>query len=385
VAFVRWNQNTNIWEVAVTPENPATLFNHLPIANPTLPLDTANKQYVDSLVGGGPFVPYVGATANVQLGGFSVYATAPRFTSLANANIPTAGSFVGSSLTVLATAYQNYGLNVGVSNSGDVWMQAQRFDANPQVYNLILQPLAFGAYGKVGIRVADATSVYLRALLTIGAGGDTWTTQGWNRAIQIPDVSTIRWNNSGSLGWGIGTSANNFYFITSTADDNGASAVYPFFIQSSGNLYFTGSPFERGRALSMGDYTTYTPVLKSYGGADAVIGNGTLYGYYCLVGRTCYYIIRFVAGSTTVFPASYWAFTLPIGATTTDISAYGHLRRSDGATFRLTGVPAAYYSGIYSSVAMLCDPSGGFVIGNYNPIAFGPGDAIWLSGHYFID
>jgi hypothetical protein len=48
MSFVRWNQNTQIWEIAVSPESPATLFNHLPVANPTLPLDIANKQYVDA-------------------------------------------------------------------------------------------------------------------------------------------------------------------------------------------------------------------------------------------------------------------------------------------------------------------------------------------------
>jgi len=67
MAFVRWNQTTNIWELAATPENPSTAWNHLPIQTPTQPLDTANKAYVDSLVGGGPFVPYNGASANVNL------------------------------------------------------------------------------------------------------------------------------------------------------------------------------------------------------------------------------------------------------------------------------------------------------------------------------
>lgn len=61
MSFVRWNQNTQIWEVAVNPDVPTTLFNHLPVANPTLPLDIANKAYVDAAAGSG-FVPITGGT-----------------------------------------------------------------------------------------------------------------------------------------------------------------------------------------------------------------------------------------------------------------------------------------------------------------------------------
>lgn len=75
MAFVRWNQITNIWEVAATPENPSTAWNHLPVQNPTLPLDIANKAYVDSLVpAGGPFVPYNGANSNVNLAPYNLNA-----------------------------------------------------------------------------------------------------------------------------------------------------------------------------------------------------------------------------------------------------------------------------------------------------------------------
>lgn len=80
MAFIRWNESTEIWEIAVDPNNPSTLFNHLRVANPTLPLDTANKQYVDAAVAGvSGFVPYIGATANVNLGAFNIIATKAQF------------------------------------------------------------------------------------------------------------------------------------------------------------------------------------------------------------------------------------------------------------------------------------------------------------------
>lgn len=57
MAFIRWNENTQIWELATSPLSKSTTFNHLPIANPTLPLDIVNKQYVDAAVGGSnPFI-----------------------------------------------------------------------------------------------------------------------------------------------------------------------------------------------------------------------------------------------------------------------------------------------------------------------------------------
>lgn len=57
-------------------------------------------------------------------------------------------------------------------------------------------------------------------------------------------------------------------------------------------------------------WSTYTPTLTSSAGSPAV-GNGTINGYYRLIGKTCEVIIILTRGSTTSFGTGYISFSLP--------------------------------------------------------------------------
>ncbi len=103
----------------------------------------------------------------------------------ANASSPTLGSAaVGES--ALLSNNGLYGLYSGVSNDGDVWMQAQRNDAGTSVYNILLNPNG----GNVGIGttapqhqfvVSNAGAAGIELVTTGGASGGPYI-QSYNRA-----------------------------------------------------------------------------------------------------------------------------------------------------------------------------------------------------------
>ena len=65
-------------------------------------------------------------------------------------------------------------------------------------------------------------------------------------------------------------------------------------------------------------WTPYTPIwAASSGGAS--VGNGTLHGYYRLVGKSLTFRIHLVLGSTTSGGTGAWTFTLPTGLTSAAI------------------------------------------------------------------
>lgn len=99
-------------------------------------------------------------------------------TGASNTSGPTLGSgTVGSQ--ALLSANGLYGMYSGVSNSGDVWHQVQRNDANVSVYNLLLQPSG----GNVGIGTTNPDSYPYGGKLNING-----------------DIST---NTVGKIGWGV--------------------------------------------------------------------------------------------------------------------------------------------------------------------------------------
>lgn len=58
-------------------------------------------------------------------------------------------------------------------------------------------------------------------------------------------------------------------------------------------------------------WTSYTPVFSASAGT-CVIGNGTITGRYCSIGRICFFVINWTAGSSTSYgSAGYFKFTLP--------------------------------------------------------------------------
>lgn len=378
MAHIRYNEATQVWEKAVNPDVAVKTWNHLPIATPTLPSDTVNKAYVDAALGGGGFVPYTGAVNDVNLGIHKLVATGLISTSSVYSNVPALGSFTGVTFGVLSTN-NLFGLAFGISSLGHAWIQQQRFDGTTAVYDLYLQYQG----GHVGIGPSGNSAV-----LNIGDTGDKWTANGWGKAIELPTITVIKWNTSGSHYFGIGQSGDTLYFVRATVNDNSAAvAQYPLSIGPDDIVHVPAGIQERTYTVPMGIWQAWTPTWQCYGNtANGVIGNGSLYARFSIVGKTCSYKIQLVIGSTTVMPASYWAFLLPFPAVDSVILGSGFLYKGATGELRIvTLVPGAYFFGNPSTIGMIsgnaANTSDSFVYAAY-PWTWVAGDTMFISGQY---
>lgn len=75
-----------------------------------------------------------------------------------------------------------------------------------------------------------------------------------------------------------------------------------------GNIYGGGVFYERGRAVPMGEWTTYTPTTT-----NITLGNGSLTARYSVIGKTVHFYIVFTLGSTSAM-GSDPIFTMPFTA-----------------------------------------------------------------------
>ena len=131
------------------------------------------------------------------------------------ATSPTLGSGTVGSNAILSSNGL-YGLYTGVSNTGDVWQQVQRNDANTSVYNLLLQPSG----GNVGIGTTSPSSIL-----------HIQTASGTASKLYIGQAATAAWSI------GNNASANTFSIIDEQF------SVTRLFIGSSGNVGIgTASP-----------------------------------------------------------------------------------------------------------------------------------------------
>ena len=143
---------------------------------------------------------------------------------------PTLGSgSIGANAILSANGL--YGLYTGVSNTGDVWQQVQRNDANTAVYNLLLQPSG----GNVGIGTTSPSGKLTISGVDAGCTIDMFNT-GISQKYRIvvntlsgalafennSGTETVRFNQNGNVG--IGTTSPNYSTSGRTVVDiNGTS------------------------------------------------------------------------------------------------------------------------------------------------------------------
>lgn len=144
-------------------------------------------------------------------------------------------------------------------------------------------------------------------------------------------------------------------------------------------LYATTGFFERGRTVAVGEWTSYTPVLDNTGGG-ASLGNGTIYGKYTLVGKTCTFHAYVNGGTTTNWGAGAGGILLSLPFTALSIAFLLQGAVLDAGVAWYEGV------GIASSttrVGIVRDNTGGYV-GPNTPFVFGDSDRFIIHGTYEI-
>jgi hypothetical protein len=130
-------------------------------------------------------------------------------------------------------------------------------------------------------------------------------------------------------------------------------------------------------------WTSYTPTI---GGAGWALGNATVTGLYCQLGKTVQFAIRVVFGSTSTFGAGRPTLSLPVTATSaagnfdflTDVAYF-----DNSATLRYLG--AADFS--TTSVDLFVWGSAGTYVSSLGvtsavPFTWASTDVIYVSGTY---
>jgi hypothetical protein len=101
---------------------------------------------------------------------------------------------------------------------------------------------------------------------------------------------------------------------------NQTSPSYQLDVSGSGNysngLTVTGSVIVSGSDITTA-WTSYTPVWTA-ASSNPVIGNGTIEGYYKVIGKTCFVRGNIAMGSTTTFGSGEWYVSMPFTASHAD-------------------------------------------------------------------
>lgn len=129
-------------------------------------------------------------------------------------------------------------------------------------------------------------------------------------------------------------------------------------------------------------WTSYTPTWSTSNATQPAIGNGTLTGAYRPIGKTVFFRIRFVAGSTTTFGDGLWSFSLPSGYPPTAVqSAPGIAIGPSSARYPI----GCYLTGTNGVYRMPVNGTGGIRTNTGStdvPFEWGNGHQIIIAGVY---
>ncbi|MEW6282450.1 MAG: tail fiber domain-containing protein, partial [Candidatus Eremiobacterota bacterium] len=149
------------------------------------------------------------------------------------------------------------------ASAADTWA-ALAAGSNGQVLKMVSGAPAWAAEGVGGSGSANRVAYWSDAstltgdddlqfngtTLSVGSptSGSTWTSNGWNKRVELLSGDALKWKLASSYAWGIGASAGQLYIAYSTVDDNSAAAVYMMnLIPSTSQVIFSavsaGTPF----------------------------------------------------------------------------------------------------------------------------------------------
>ena len=131
-------------------------------------------------------------------------------------------------------------------------------------------------------------------------------------------------------------------------------------------------------------WTAYTPTITSDTGTFS-IGNGSITGRYKQLGKTVFFYIKLVYGSTSTPGNGHWKFGLPVTAYNTNYQFSASIL--DNGISWYGGIGNGNYIGSTTSFAVITpsptSSSTGWVpVGNGGPFTWGDADNITISGSY---
>jgi hypothetical protein len=131
-------------------------------------------------------------------------------------------------------------------------------------------------------------------------------------------------------------------------------------------------------------WTAYTPTITADAGGFA-LNNGTLTGRYKQIGKTVFFKLKFVFGSTTNAGSGHWNFSLPVTAYDSDFTFSASILDSGVAWYG--GIGNGNYTGSTTTFAVnVTSPNAAVatwvVVGNGGPFSWDATDNITITGSY---
>jgi hypothetical protein len=221
---------------------------------------------------------------------------------------------------------------------------------------------------------------------TVGAAGGISTTtlqQAYNNSV-TPEITTNSTLGPLSVKNGAGTLDN----VTNVFEGVDSGGTTTSIIRADGT--FSGSSISATTFNLAGSqidsaWTSYVPVWTA-SGTNPVINNGTIEGWYKVIGKTCFVRGNIAMGSTTTFGTGEWYVSIPLTAAHADaILLNGNLLDNGTAWYNVTvnGARSGFntkaplqYVNIASGVATEVNPT--------QPFTWTTGDRFIWNGSYEI-
>jgi hypothetical protein len=235
--------------------------------------------------------------------------------------------------------------------------------------------VVLGKYGQntlvvSGTSVGIGTNATNGKLIVKGSG----TTSGSTTVLiqNSATTTTLIINDAGNIG--IGTSSPQ-----AKLDVSGTS------------IFRTGVTMNSSLTLGNVDITSswsaYTPTWTTDGGTQPALNNGTLTGFFKLIGKICFVRVKLNPGSTTTFGSGAFQFSLPFSASSPDGIQFPCSILNNGFAWYQATVNGTY-SGDVNKSAIIALSSGGVnsseAVTATHPITFGVSDSLQFNGSYEI-
>lgn len=137
-------------------------------------------------------------------------------------------------------------------------------------------------------------------------------------------------------------------------------------------------------ASDLSAWTAYTPTITADLGGFS-LGNGVLSGRYKQIGKTVFFQLKLVYGSTTTPGSGHWNFSLPVQAQNTNFTFTATILDEGNSWYG--GIGNGNYTGQTTSFAVIIPGTSASVttwavVGNGGPFSWGATDNITISGSY---
>ena len=177
------------------------------------------------------------------------------------------------------------------------------------------------------------------------------------------------------------TNNNKFFRMTSNGTleivDSGYTKTI-FSLTDAGVLNINGAQLDNDA------WTSYTPSLRTENGTWTV-GNGSISAKYKTIGKTCFFRMKVVVGSTTSIGGGALVFGLPVTAASADYQFAGSMLDQGNAWYQVTG-NGNYLNSTTEFACIVYSGSGRSSqgISNNVPFNFLADDYITISGSYEV-